>query len=77
MRAGRMKAEGGRMKGMSKSLISRQSSFVFHPSSFIPLKMVEAPRIELGSKSQRRGIYMLSRFSSLSGKPDKTSLNAE
>src|ERR1700730_10985888 len=40
-------------------------------------EMVEAPRIELGSRSQRRGIYMLSRFSDFSGKPEKTLLNAE
>jgi len=33
--------------------------------------LVEAPRIELGSRSQRRGIYMLSRFSGFSGKPEK------
>jgi len=39
--------------------------------------LVEAPRIELGSRSQRRGIYMLSRFSGFSGKPEKISLNAE
>jgi len=39
--------------------------------------LVEAPRIELGSRSQLRGIYMLSRFSFLSGKPEKISLNAE
>ena len=27
------------------------------------IDMVEAPRFELGSRSQRRGLYMLSRFS--------------
>src|SRR6185312_7570527 len=47
------------------------------PKSAFRNRLVEAPRIELGSRSQRRGIYMLSRFSCLSGEPDKNSLHAE
>src|SRR5258708_31624115 len=45
----------------------RSRVLISNPQSAIRnQKMVEAPRIELGSKSQRRGIYMLSRFSCLS-----------
>jgi hypothetical protein len=63
---------------MTKGIVSEFEFQVRNPKFELRnSEMVEAPRIELGSRSQRRGIYMLSRFSFLSGKPEKTSLNAE